>query len=275
MNQIVPIRGGDNAATPPHHSWTIKLMEKTIARLTGAINQMRLQTKAVSPRGVIRIDKRIRQLAFCASLICPGILLLIVFREGSPRFLSASGITVVAGSSFLIVLSVIQYLPSGIDKISRLLSLRSLTVVMLQFLVLPQVMLSSQLLSITIWDGCRLLSLPKAARLLGGLVAAEIIVTYLGLQIPLAAWRDASFTLLCGLWISAILAGLVGYMLQLRWIEAQRKNMLLDRHRQSMTSLAKTIIDLQDYAVQAEDFAIRKQREYVARERRRCERSKL
>ena len=78
-----PYQGGDNAATPPHHSWTIKLMEKTIARLTGAINQMRLQTKAVSPRGVIRIDKRIRQLAFCASLICPGILLLIVFREGS------------------------------------------------------------------------------------------------------------------------------------------------------------------------------------------------
>ena len=33
---------GVNAATPPRHSWTIKLMEKTIARLTSAINQMRL-----------------------------------------------------------------------------------------------------------------------------------------------------------------------------------------------------------------------------------------
>jgi len=147
---------------------------------------------------------------------------------------------------------------------------------MLQFLVHPQVILGSQLLAITVWDACRLLSLPKAARLLGGLAAAEIIVTYLGLQIPLAAWRDTSFTLMGGLWTGAILAGLVGYMLQLRWIEAQRKNMLLDRHRQSMTSLAKTIIDLQDYAVQVEDFAIRKQqREYVVRERRRCERSKL
>ena len=137
---------------------------------------------------------------------------------------------------------------------------------MLQFLVHPQVMLSSQLLAITVWDTCRLLSLPKAARLIGGLAAAEIIVGYLGIHIPLVSWRDTSFTLMGGLWTGAILAGLVGYMLQLRWIEAQRKNVLLDRHRQSMTSLAKTIIDLQDYAVQAEDFAIRKQREYVARE---------